>query len=524
MKAANRLANLPRDLFAGIVVFLVALPLCLGIANASGVEPIAGLMAGIIGGVVVALLSGSQLSVSGPAAGLIVIVVGGIAGLGSFSAFLLAVLLSGMIQFGLGMLKAGRFAAYVPSSVIKGMLAAIGLLLIIKQIPLAAGFANDGVHVTGGDGLLSTSYGHVSIAACVIAVVSLGMLAAWETAALRRFALVRLVPGPLAVVVFGVGATLLIDRFAPGFAPPEQYRVALPSLESFTALTKALELPDFSQLLNPGVWRLAVTLAIVASLETLLSLEAVEQIDPKKRTANPDRELKAQGIGNMLAGAIGALPITSVIVRSSANVTAGAQSRWSAFVHGVLLLVSVFGLTSVINLIPLSCLAAVLIFTGLKLAKPSLFASVAKEGFERFAPFIATIAGVLLTDLLIGIVIGIACSLFLAVRANLRRPITMAQHDDHYLLSFRKDVSFLCKVTLKRRLAAIPDGAVVILDASRADYVDPDVREEIDKFVAAAPARNMHVECRNMPRVEEETFTPVRNRWFGTARPRTASE
>jgi MFS superfamily sulfate permease-like transporter len=495
----------PRDLFAGTVVFLVAMPLCLGIANASGVEPFAGLLSGIIGGLVVALLSGSHLSVSGPAAGLVVIVVDGIAKLGSFSTFLMAVMLAGVIQFGFGMLKAGRFAAYVPSSVIKGMLAAIGLLLIIKQVPLAAGFASDSAHVAAQTpGTLATPFGAMSLAACAVALLSIAILASWETNAMRRFALVRALPAPLAVVMLGIAITLALDFAAPGFAPPAEHRVSLPSLASFAALNAAFDWPNFSQIVNPEVWRLAMTLAIVASLETLLSLEAVEQIDPKKRTAHPDRELKAQGIGNMVAGAVGALPITSVIVRSSANVHAGAQSRWSAFVHGVLLLASVFALTAVINLIPLACLAAILIFTGLKLAKPSLFATIAKQGFERFAPFIVTIAGVLMTDLLIGILLGIACSIGLAIHANLQRPITIAQHDDHFLLSFRKDVSFLGKVSLKHHLKQIPDNATVIVDASRADFVDPDVRELIDKFVADAPARGIHVECRQLERTARE--------------------
>jgi MFS superfamily sulfate permease-like transporter len=499
MNLREQLASFPRDMFAGTVVFLVALPLCLGIANASGVDPFAGLLSGIIGGLVVALLSGSHLSVSGPAAGLVVIVVDGIAKLGSFSSFLMAVLLAGVIQFGFGMLKAGRFASYVPSSVIKGMLAAIGLLLIIKQMPLAAGLANGGATAPAlSAGTLETPFGAMSVAACLIAIVSLGILACWETHAARRFALVRYMPAPLAVVVFGIAVTLLLDFAAPGFAPPSEHRVLLPSLASFAALDAAFNWPDLAHLANPDVWRLAMTLAIVASLETLLSLEAVEQIDPKKRPVQPDRELKAQGIGNMVAGAIGALPITSVIVRSSANVNAGAQSRWSAVVHGVLLLVSVFALTAVINLIPLACLAAILIFTGLKLAKPSMFADAAKQGLARFAPFIVTIAGVLLTDLLMGIVMGIACSVALAVYAHMQRPITMAQHDDHYLLSFRKDVSFLAKVSLKAHLKAIPDGAVVILDGCRADFIDPDVRELIDEFVKAAPGRGIHVECRQL--------------------------
>jgi MFS superfamily sulfate permease-like transporter len=501
MNLRETFASFPRDMFAGTVVFLVALPLCLGIANASGVEPFAGLLSGIIGGLVVALLSGSQLSVSGPAAGLVVIVVAGIGQLGSFSAFLMAVMLAGAIQFCFGMLKAGRFAAYVPSSVIQGMLAAIGLLLIIKQVPLAAGFANSNAVISAGSpGAIETPFGAMSVAACAVALLSIAILASWEMKGMRRFALVRAIPAPLAVVVLGIAVTLTLDFAAPGFAPPSEFRVSLPSLASFAALNAAFDWPNFAQLANPDVWRLAMTIAIVASLETLLSLEAVEQIDPKKRVAHPDRELKAQGVGNMIAGAIGALPITSVIVRSSANLHAGAQTRWSAVVHGALLLVSVFALTAVINLIPLACLAAILIFTGLKLAKPSLFVSIAKQGFARFVPFAVTIAGVLLTDLLIGILLGIACSIALAVHANLQRPFTVAQHGDHILMTFRKDVSFLSKVSLKHQLTRIPDHTTVIIDGSRADFIDPDVRELINGFVKDAPARGITVECRQLDR------------------------
>jgi MFS superfamily sulfate permease-like transporter len=501
-----------RDLLAGIVVFFVALPLCLGIANASGVEPFAGLVSGIVGGLVVAVLSGSRLSVSGPAAGLVVIVVDGIAQLGSFPAFLAAVLLSGMIQFGFGMLKAGRFAAYVPSPVIKGMLAAIGILLIIKQFPLAldlfgtSAAAGSPAAAAVAPGTMMTPFGTISLAACFITLLSLAILVGWETRAMRRFAVVRLVPAPLAVVLLGIGATLLLGLLAPSLAPPAEHRVALPPLESFAALQVALEWadfgPHFAQLVNPDVWRVAITLAIVASLETLLSLEAVEQIDPERQPAAPDRELKAQGVGNLIAGAIGGLPITAVIVRSSANVYAGAQSRLSAIIHGVLLLVSVFALTSVINLIPLACLAAILIFTGLKLAKPSLFVAIAKQGFAPFVPFIVTLAGVLMTDLLIGIVLGVLCSVLLALYANLRSPIVLAQHGDHYLLTFRKDVSFLAKVPLKHYLQQIPDGATLIVDATRADFVDHDVRELLDTFAEEAPPRGIAVEVRHQVRTQ----------------------
>ncbi|WP_269506160.1 SulP family inorganic anion transporter [Burkholderia sp. IMCC1007] len=495
MKLNERLSTLPRDIVAGIVVFLVALPLCLGIANASGVEPFAGLVSGIVGGIVVALLSGSSLSVSGPAAGLVVIVVEGIAQLGSFSAFLLAVLLSGVLQFGFGMLRAGRFAAYVPSPVIKGMLAAIGLLLIVKQIPFAFGIGGQASQSFANWPALPTAW-----AATAIALVSLALLIAWDMPALKRFAWVRSVPAPLAVVVLGIGATLVLGVIAPAAAPGAAHRVTLPEFDSFAALAASLkhaELgPNLAQLVNPDVWRVAITLAVVASLETLLCLEAVEQIDPKRRPTQPDRELKAQGVGNLVAGAVGGLPITSVIVRSSANVNAGAQSRMSAIVHGILLLASVFALTGLINLIPLASLAAILIHTGLKLAKPALFRSVMQQGPAAFVPFAATIVGVLAVDLLFGIALGLACSVLAVAVANLKSPVTLAQHDDHFLLSFRKDVSFIGKVQVKHHLRHIPDRAAVIIDATRADYIDHDVLELLDAFVADAPRRGIAVEFR----------------------------
>ncbi|WP_254227952.1 SulP family inorganic anion transporter [Burkholderia gladioli] len=495
MTLKDRIATLPRDAVAGIVVFLVALPLCLGIANASGVEPFAGLVSGIVGGLVVALLSGSPLSVSGPAAGLVVIIVEGIAQLGSFSAFLLAVLLSGILQFGFGMLRAGRFAAYVPSSVIKGMLAAIGLLLIVKQVPFALGIGG------GVEQPLSALPGlPAAWIAAAVTFVSLALLVAWDMSALRRFALVRAVPAPLAVVVLGIGTMLALGLLAPAFALGVAHRVALPEFASFAAFVGSLKHaefgPNFAQLLNPAVWQVAITLAIVASLETLLSLEAVEQIDPKRRPVQPDRELKAQGVGNLVAGMVGGLPITSVIVRSAANVNAGAQSRLSAIVHGVLLLVSVFALTGLINLIPLASLAAILIHTGFKLAKPALFRSVMKQGPAAFVPFAATIAGVLAVDLLFGIALGFACSVLAVAVANLKSPVTLAQHDDHFLLSFRKDVSFLGKVQVKHHLRHIPDRAAVIIDTTRADYIDHDVLELLDAFIADAPRRGITVEYR----------------------------
>lgn len=490
----SRFSTLRSDVLAGVVVFLVALPLCLGIATASGVDPFAGLVSGIVGGLVVALLSGSHLSVSGPAAGLVVIVVTAIASLGSFSAFLAAVLIAGALQVGFGLLGAGRVASFVPAAVIKGMLASIGLILIFKQIPLGAGM------IVGDDAKLahaatmSTPFGEVLPTSLVLCVISVAMLFAWETPGAKRLAFVRAVPGPLAAVALGIGATLMLDWLAPTLATPVEHRVSLVSLDSFGALVDAVSMPDFAQLVDPAVWRVAMTLAVVASLETLLSLEALEQIDPKRRRVSPDRELKAQGAGNVVAALLGGLPLTAVIVRSSANVHAGAQTRMSAFIHGMLLLASIFVLTAVLNLIPLASLAAILIQTGYKLAKPRLFVALAREGADRFVPFVATIAGVLATDLLIGIGIGIATSALFAMRGSFSRTFTLTRHEDYFLLVLRKDATFFTKPSLVRCLAQIPERATVLIDAERADFIDADIREAIEAFTREAPRRHITVE------------------------------
>ncbi len=493
------LSTLRSDVFAGIVVFLVALPLCLGIATASGVQPFAGLVSGIVGGLIVALLSGSHLSVSGPAAGLVVIVVSAIASLGSFSAFLAAVLIAGALQIGFGVLRAGRIASYVPAAVIKGMLASIGIILIIKQIPLGAGLIGEAEWNVAHSAAVSTPFGELLPIAFVLCVVSVAILFVWESPQAKRFAFVRAVPGPLAVVALGIGVTLMLERFAPSLAVPVEHRVSLAALDSPAALLNSISMPDLSQLVSPDVWRVAITLAIVASLETLLSLEALERIDPKRRRVSPDRELKAQGAGNIVAALFGGLPLTAVIVRSSANVHAGAQTRMSAVIHGVLLLASVFVLTAVLNLIPLASLAAILIQTGYKLAKPRLFIEMAREGAGRCVPFAATIIGVLATDLLIGIAIGIATSALFAMQASLSRTFVLTRHDDYFLLSFRKDATFFAKPMLARCLAQIPERATVLIDAERADFIDTDIRDAIDAFVRDAPHRQVTVERLRWP-------------------------
>lgn len=499
---------LSTDFVAGIVVFLVALPLCLGIAHASGVDPFSGLISGIIGGLVVALLSGSSLSVSGPAAGLIVIVVDAIARLGSFSAFLTAVVLAGVIQVVLGFLKAGKLANYIPSTVIKGMLAAIGVLLIIKQMPVAVGFNSE--IVPQSVAFLSTKWGSFSIPALGLSIISLILLFSWDSAFIRRIPLLKSLPAALIVVLLGILTTLTLNNVYPEFAFTNAQLVEVPVLHSWDAVKNVFTFPDFSQVSNIAVWSVAVTLAIVASLETLLSLEAVEELDPKKQKAAPNQELKAQGVGNFIGGFLGGLPITSVIVRSSANINAGAQSRFSAFFHGILLLLSVFVLSSVINLIPLACLAAILLATGYKLAKPSLFISIARDGWYRFIPFIITIVGVVGVDLLMGIIYGISSSVVLAVLSNLQNTFTFVKYDDHFLLIFRKDISFLAKVQLKHYLHSIPSSSTLIIDAGKADSIDQDIYEIIENFIdREAKNKNIKVEKRNIhPEKRPNTLIP----------------
>ncbi len=499
---------LSADFFAGMVVFLVALPLCLGIAQASGVNPFSGLISGIVGGVIVAVLSGSSLSVSGPAAGLIVIVVDAIARLGSFSAFLTAVVLSGVIQVILGFLRAGKLAHYIPSPVIKGMLSAIGILLIMNQLPVAVGF--QGIETSQSVTLFSTPWGHFSIIAVCLSILSLIILFSWDSSFIRRIKLLKAIPAPLVVVALGVITTLSLNNFYPEITLTNDQLVRVPVLHSWDTFNSVLTLPDFNQFSNLNIWSIAVTLAIVASLETLLSLEAVEELDPKKRKVSPNQELKAQGVGNFVAGFLGGLPITSVIVRSSANINAGARSRLSAFIHGLLLLLSVFILSSVINLIPLASLAAILLATGYKLAKPALFVSIARDGSYRLIPFIITILGVVSDDLLMGIIYGVSASILLTVLSTLQNTFTFVKYDDHFLLVFRKDISFLAKVKLKHYLNSIPLSSTLIIDAGKADAIDQDVYEIIEDFIAReAQQKNIIVECRNIhPEKRPNTLMP----------------
>lgn len=496
------LSNLGKDIPASIVVFLVALPLCLGIALASGAPLFSGVIAGIIGGIIVGLASGSHLSVSGPAAGLTVIVFNAIESLGSFGAFLLSLVIAGVMQITLGFLKAGLIGAFFPAAVIKGMLAAIGLILIIKQTPHATGYhaSYEGdesyMQETAGSSFseLLGSLEGISPGATIVSVVALSILILWESPLLRRLLLVRLIPGPLIVVVWGVAYNLWSQQYLPDWAISNEHLVSLPELGSMSNFMAQLRLPDFSYFTDLKVYKIAATLAIIASLETLLSIEAVDKLDPHKRIAPTNRELKAQGLGNLISGMLGGLPITAVIVRSSANINAGGQTRISCIFHGVFLLISVLFFAGYLNMIPLSCLAAILLQTGYKLAKPAMFIEFYRKGWNQLLPFAITVIAILVTDLLQGIAIGMGAGIFFVLRANFHEAITLTQHGQHYLLRLHKDVSFLNKALLRKHLSGIPNDSELLIDGIKALFIDQDILETIADFMHAAPDRNISVE------------------------------
>ncbi|MDA8521580.1 SulP family inorganic anion transporter [Acidovorax sp. NCPPB 4044] len=502
---AGLFSHLRQDLPASLVVFLVALPLCLGIALASGAPLMAGLVSGIVGGLVVGALSGSHLSVSGPAAGLVVIVVTSIATLGGYEAFLVAVVMAGALQWLFGRLGAGNIGACFPTPVIKGMLAAIGLLLIIKQLPVAFGFQSTEHALrflpSAADGFDAVRHlsGAVTVSAAVTAAGALAILFAWDTAFVKRLPVVGRLPGPLVAVLWGVAYHAAALATEPSAALADEQRVALPQVDSLAGLWSQFATPDWSALANPQVYTVAVTLAFVASLETLLSLEATDRLDPLKRVAPPNRELRAQGVGNMVAGLLGGLPITAVIVRSSANVQAGARTRLSAILHGLLLLASLLFLAEFLEWIPLAALAAVLLHTGYKLAKPSLVMDTWRQGWGVFIPFAVTVAAILATDLLIGILIGLASSMLFVIESNTRGALSMVSEGSVHLLRLNKDVSFFSRATLRGYLARVQEGDALVIDGSDCRFLDRDIRETLEDFIAHAEERGIHVERRSMP-------------------------
>ena len=497
-------SSLGKDLPASIVVALVALPLCLGIALASGAPLFSGVIAGIVGGIFVGFLSNSQLSVSGPAAGLTVIVLGAIESLPSFEAFLLAVVLAGVFQAALSFTKSGTLSEFVPSSVITGMLAAIGLILILKQIPHALGYDGEfegSLSFLQRDGLntvtaiMSSISDFLLLGPMLIAAISLVFLFWWDSHRPKEGPL-RQLPGPLVVVIFAVLANEFFKTFAPSLAVEASHLVQVPVAGSLGEFAGQFSTPDFSMIGLPAVWTIALTLAIVASLESLLCVKAVDEIDPRRRTTDKNRELLAQGGGNILSGLIGGLPLTSVIVRSSANVDAGGETKASAILHGFWLLLSVLLIPFVLNLIPLSALAAVLIQTGYKLNKPELYAHRWRQGFAQFVPFLATILAILFTDLLIGIVIGLVIGFVFVIGRNFRTSVSVVNDGSFWLVSARRNLYFIHKHELQKSLAQIPAGATVVIDLDRAEFVDPDNIDIINSFARNAKFRDVQVSVR----------------------------
>ena len=492
------------DIAAGLVVFLVALPLCLGIALASGAPLFSGLIAGLIGGLIVSWFSGSHLSVSGPAAGLTVIVFNAIEQLGSYTGFLVSVALAGVIQLILGYVRAGVIGAFFPSAVIKGMLAAIGLILIIKQLPHAVGYDK---HFEGDESYMDETaaesfqdifdaFAAISIGGTLITLGALLILILWESGFLKRFSLAKLVPGQLVAVIWGIGFNAAALQWFPDLAVTGNHLVVLPVTENMGELINLFTLPDFSFLSEPDVYTIAITLAIIGSLETLLSLEAVDKLDPLKRIAPTNRELKAQGVGNIISGLIGGLPITAVIVRSSANINAGGRTRVASFVHGILILLSVLFFTQLLNLIPLACLAAILLQTGYKLAKPVLFISMYRQGWNQFLPFAITVTAILSTDLLQGVVIGIVVGLFFVIKSNYHESITLRSEEERYTLTLNKDVSFLNKALLRKLLNQVEENNTLVIDASKAQFIDHDIQETLVNYLKTAPDDNITIEMR----------------------------
>jgi MFS superfamily sulfate permease-like transporter len=492
------------DLKSSLVVFLVALPLCLGIALASNAPLSSGLLAGIIGGVVVGFISNSSISVSGPAAGLAVIVAAAIADLGSFNAFTLSVFIAGCLQIIFSFIQGGSIGNYFPTSVIKGMLAAIGLILILKQLPHAVGydadfFGDESFFQVDGQNtfteilraLQSTHSGST-----LVAFISFAIILGWDKAARSGRLIFQFVPGPLVAVVMSVVLNELFKSFVPSLYISERHLVQLPFKGGVGDFFYTLTSPDWSYLSNIKIYKIALVIAIVASIESLLSIDAADKIDNDGRVTSKNRELFAQGVGNALSGLVGGLPITAVIVRTSANASAGAKSKLSAIMHGGWLFICIVALSSLLNLIPLSALAAILILVGYKLTNQEIIKKMYSKGLNQFIPFLVTIFAILFTDLLIGIIIGMIVGFIFVTRSNMHKSIVMVKNDNNYLIRFYKDVSFLQKSILLSMFEEIKDNSSVLIDGSKGVFVDDDIVGLVEDFMKRAGAKNIHVELK----------------------------
>jgi len=508
------LSHLKTDLPAGLVVFLVAVPLCLGIALASGAPLFSGIIAGIVGGIVVSLISKSNIGVSGPAAGLAVIVADGIRTLGTspegifnmevgFPIFLSVVVIAGVIQIGFAFLKAGIIGYFFPNSVINGMLSAIGIIIILKQIPhalghdvIAEGF--DGFWQKDGENTFTELFlaiGDINPAAVVVTLLSLGILILWEQKFMKKIKLFQIIQGPLVVVALGITMSTLVFSL-DGFHFSEDEMVGIPTAAEAGGVMQLFTFPDWSMLHSKTIWIMAFTIAVVASLETLLCVEATDKLDPNRNITPTNRELIAQGVGNVVSGLIGGLPITQVVVRSSANIQSGGKTKLSAFIHGLFIAISVFLLPDVLNMIPLSSLAAILLVVGYKLAKPQQLKAIIKSGRDQYLPFIITIVCIIFTDLLVGIVIGLGVGIFTILLRNYNVPFSFSEKivpGEPIEIKLSENVTFLNKASILETLKAIPAKSEVILDATESHYIHPDVIDIIKDFEMNALSKQISI-------------------------------
>lgn len=496
-------SHVKTDLPAGLVVFLIALPLCLGISLASGAPLFSGIIAGIVGGIVVGLLSDSKINVSGPAASVALVIFTAIESLGSFSLVLSAVVIAGVFQILLGFLKAGTVAYFFPSSMIKGILASIGLILIINQIPHAFGYQGMAEFSEGEMGIgfsrLSRLFESINMGATIITLVSLAILILWDRPALKaKYPFFKFVPAALVAVIVSIGLHLFFNANFPALALKENHLVQLPVADGFKDFLSFFSFPDFSQISNPEIYTIALSIAFIASLESLLSTEAGDKLDPYKRKTSTNRELKAQGIGNIVAGFIGGLPITAVIVRTSANVSSGGRTPLATITHGVLMLICVMAIPSLLNLIPLASLSAVLFVVGYKLTSFPLYFKMYKAGMKQFLPFIITIIAVMFTNLITGIAIGAVVAIFSILRDNYKTPYFFDKEEHHkgekIKITLSEEVTFLNKASVMLTLDHLPKNSEVLIDATKSVNIDDDVLEIIEEFKQNAAYKNIQLE------------------------------
>ncbi len=523
--------TLKNDLPASIVVFFVALPLCLGIALASGAPLFSGLIAGIVGGILVGSLSGSQIGVSGPAAGLAAIVLAAIGTLGGYENFLVAVVIGGILQIVLGVLKAGIIGYYFPSSVIKGMLTGIGIIIILKQIPHFFGYDRDpegdfAFNQVDGENTFSeifNAFDYISPGATLIAVIALAILILWDRVLSKQSKIFQLIQGPLVAVVAGIIYYVSTEGNAK-WGISTDHLVSVPVPEDMASFFGQFSFPNFSAIGNPDIWITGFTIALVASLETLLCVEATDKLDPEKRVTPTNRELVAQGVGNMFSGMIGGLPVTQVIVRSSANIQSGGKSKMSAIIHGFFLLISVMLIPTLLNMIPLSVLAAVLFIVGYKLAKPALFKTMYNLGWKQFVPFIVTILGIVFTDLLVGIGLGLAVGIVVILIKSYQNSHFLHIQDKsngkhRILMTLAEEVTFFNKGAILKELDALPENSYLELDVRKTRYLDNDIIEILEDFSEKARNRGIDIKLISERGIVENPPSYIE---FFNLRPKTA--